>query len=314
MTVVTMDGTVLELNGALEKNNTGIDLRQLFIGSEGTLGVIAEATLKLCPLPDEAATRVCFFAVRDFRAVLELFRLARQGPFLISAFECLSAKCMREVEAFGLRAPFVPGDAGAAAGAYVLMEVEEQGSAGMEDWIAEAFELRASDGVELVLDGTMAQNSRERGTLWALRERVAEAVLHRDLDRGRSGIVHQQDLSVPIASLVDFFSDIETRYESAYPEFQVFIFGHIGDGNLHIFIRKPVGMADAEFHSRCEPSDTMLFELCAKHRGSVSAEHGVGILKKPALPYTRSAVELHYLRGLKQVLDPKGLLNPGKIL
>jgi FAD/FMN-containing dehydrogenase len=311
LTVVTMRGEVLRLNGALEKNNTGIDLRQLFIGSEGTLGIITEATLKLCPLPSEARTRVCLFAVRDFGAVLALFEKARRGPFTVSAFECLSDRCFREVLGFGLRSPFSAGAADSAS-AFVLLEAEEESADAMEAWLGEALALETAEG-PAVLDATMAQSPREKTELWALRERVAEAVMHREPARRKSGIVHQQDLSVPIASLVDFFGDIESRYAKAYPEFEVFIFGHIGDGNLHIFIRKPEGMATAEFESKCAASDTMLFELCEKFRGSVSAEHGVGLLKKPALRYTRSETELGYMRALKTALDPKGLLNPGKI-
>lgn len=304
LTVVTMGGEVLRLNGALEKNNTGIDLRQLFIGSEGTLGVITEAILKLCPLPEESRTQVCFFALRDFDAVLRLFTEARQAPFTLAAFECLSDRCLREVVKYGVRSPVDVGTGEA----YVVMEVEAEDGAAFETWLGSVFERESrTEGDPLVLDGTLALSPRERGELWAIRERVAESVM-------TGAEVHQQDLSVPIASLGPFFSDVEARYADAYPEFEVFIFGHIGDGNLHIFIRKPSTMASAAFHARCVESDTMLFELCRKFSGSVSAEHGVGVLKKSALPYTRSSTELAYLRRLKTAFDPKGLLNPGKMV
>jgi len=306
LTVVTMDGEVLRLNGALEKNNTGIDLRQVFIGSEGTLGVITEATLKLCPLPNDVKTRVCFFAVPGFGAVLKLFESARSGPFTISAFECLSDRCMDEVVKSGLRSPFVPGDAGVTAGAYVLMECEERDPDSMEEWLSGVLG-DSFGGSPLVIDATMAQSSRERAELWMLREHVAEAILNQ-------GETHQQDLSVPLVALGDFFSGVESRYAEAYPEFSVFIFGHIGDGNLHIFIRKPSTLSSEDFHRKCEQSDPILFELCQKFQGSVSAEHGIGLLKKSALRYSRSETELAYCRGLKQVFDPRGLLNPGKIL
>jgi len=297
LTVVLMSGEILRLNGALEKNNTGIDLRQVFIGSEGTLGVITEVVLKLCPLPREAQTHVCFFALENFAAVLKLFADARQGPFTLSAFECLSDRCLKEVVRMGLRSPVDPGEAEA----YVVMEVEAENGEAFETWLSDVF----SKG--LVRDGTLALSPKEKSEIWALRERVAESVM-------MGSEVHQQDLSVPIASLVDFFTDIESRYREAYPEFEVFIFGHIGDGNLHIFIRKPKALASDAFHLRCEASDTMLFELCQKFQGSVSAEHGVGLLKKPALPYTRSLGERTLLRGLKDAFDPLGLLNPGKIV
>jgi FAD/FMN-containing dehydrogenase len=301
LTVVLMSGEILRLNGALEKNNTGIDLRQLFIGSEGTLGVITEAVLKLCPLPREALTQVCFFAVRDFDAVLRLFADARRGPFTLSAFECLSDGCLREVLHHGLRSPVEVGTGNA----YVVMEVEAEDPPAFEAWLTALFEREGSDAQ--VLDGTLALSKKEQAEIWALRERVAEAVM-------LGSEVHQQDLSVPIAALGDFFSDVESRYAEAYPEFETFIFGHIGDGNLHIFIRKPADMARDAFHARCAESDTMLFELCRKFRGSVSAEHGVGLLKKPAVGYSRSEAEMNYVRALKRAFDPKGLLNPGKMV
>lgn len=303
LTVVTMDGEILRLNGALEKNNTGIDLRQVFIGSEGTLGVITEAILKLCPLPREEKTQVCFFALRDFAAVLRLFSEARKAPFALSAFECLSDRCLREVVRHGVRSPVEAG----VGEAYVVMEAETEDAAAFEAWLTGVFGGEGTgSGEPLVLDGTLALSPRERAELWALRERVAESVM-------TGAEVHQQDLAVPIAALAAFFSDVESRYAAAYPEFETFIFGHIGDGNLHIFIRKPAGMASDAFHARCAESDTMLFELCRKFAGSVSAEHGVGILKKPALPYSRSPGELALLRALKSVFDPRGLLNPGKL-
>lgn len=297
LTVVTMNGEVLRLNGALEKNNTGPDLRQVFIGSEGTLGVITEALLKLSPLPNEAKTRVCFFALEKFSRVIDLFAKARQSPMILSAFECLSRECLDEVVRHGLKSPFSTEDRGRV---YALVEIEETTPGSADAFIEAAFESG------LVLDGVQAQSPREKSELWALREQVAESILNRRE-------VHQQDLSVPILSLEGFAADIEARYAKAYPEFEVFIFGHIGDGNLHIFIRKPKEMESATFHARCAESDEMLFALTQKFQGSISAEHGIGLLKKPALPYSRSPEELVYLRGLKQAFDPKGLLNPGKI-
>jgi FAD/FMN-containing dehydrogenase len=304
LTAVRMDGEILRLNGALEKNNTGVDLRQLFIGSEGTLGVITEAILKLAPLPREERTQVCFFALRDFGAVLRLFAEARSAPFILAAFECFSDKCLREVVRDGGRSPVDVGTGEA----YVVMEAETEDASAFEAWLGKIFDWERETGKPpLVLDGTLALSSREKSDIWALRERVAESVM-------AGSEVHQQDLAVPIASLVAFFSDVEKRYIDAYPEFEVFIFGHIGDGNLHIFIRKPAAMASAAFHAKCAESDTMLFELCRKFAGSVSAEHGVGLLKKSALPYSRSPSEIAYLRALKSAFDPRGLLNPGKMV
>ena len=295
--VVTMNGDILDLNGALEKNNTGLDLRQLFIGSEGTLGIITEATLKLARIPEK--THVGFFSLKSFTEVLELFSMARRGPFVLSAFECLSAACFRSViSTTGLRNPFQDSDAGA----YVLMEIEGDGSSDeYEAWLQEVF------AQEKVIDGVAAQSTKEQHDLWRLREGVAESIM-----TGRE--VHQQDISVPISHLGVFAQSLQDRYATAYPEFEVFIFGHIGDGNLHVFIRKPDdGMTSADFHRRCEESDTDLFRFVQAHEGSVSAEHGIGVLKKSALPYSRDPREIEVFRGVKKVFDPLGLLNPGKI-
>lgn len=303
LTVVKMDGEILRLNGALEKNNTGIDLRQVFIGSEGTLGVITEAVLKLARLPDEAKTHVLFFALRDFSAVLGLFAEARKAAFTLSAFECLSARCLEVVLESGLRTPFLTKSSAGKSpeSVYALLEIEEDRPGELETWLESALLLNG------VVDAVGPQSPAERSSLWALRERVAEVILGR-------GETHQQDLSVPLVSLGSFFNDIEARYAIAYPEFEVFIFGHIGDGNLHIFIQKPKDLSASEFHQRCAESDTMLFELCQKFQGSVSAEHGIGLLKRPALHYSRSAADLALCRGLKAVFDPENLLNPGKMI
>ncbi len=295
--LVTMSGEILELNGDLEKNNTGYDLRQLVIGSEGTLGVVTEATLKLAPLVRE--TQVCFFAVEDMAAVIRLFASARKALSRLSAFECLSLECYQSaLSFFRLPAPVKP-----EGGAFVLLETEDPASdrEQLESWLSETFE------TGLVHDGVLAQSSREASELWKIREGVAESVLAR-------GMAHQHDVSVPISDLPEFSKQIAQKYARDYPEFEVFIFGHIGDGNLHIFIRKPETMDAAAFLARCKVSDSALFEFIRRFKGSVSAEHGIGLLKKAALPYSRPQLEIELLRGIKRVFDPQGLLNPGKIL
>lgn len=297
LTVVTMAGEILQLNGALEKNNTGMDLRQIFIGTEGTLGVVTEATLKLTPLPK--ASQVCFFALASFKNVLELFERARKGDFILSAFECLSAACFNEVKrhAPDLRTPFQKYQEGAVPDTYVLMETD---GGDLDSWLTQVFESG------LVLDGVLAQSPQEQQELWSIRERVAESILLKSE-------VHQQDISVAIRNLEAFTADLSERYRLGYPEFEVFIFGHIGDGNLHVFIRKPQAMSSEEFHRKCEASDGDLFRFVENYHGSISAEHGIGVLKKPALSFSRSPVELEYFRKLKIAFDPKNLLNPGKI-
>lgn len=305
LTAVTMDGTIHQFNGELEKNNTGFDFRQLLIGSEGTLAVVTEAVLKLAPLPRSRS--VFFFALPDFAAVIELFSFARAKIPNMSAFECLDRACLEKViDHFSLKEPVSLGiGAGnAEPQAFVLMEVENASVDESSEWLAEIFDQ------ELVSDGVMAQNDREARELWHYREGVAESILS-----GHD--VHQEDVSVPVAKLSDFYSQIHSRYGKAFGT-GVYFFGHIGDGNLHIFIQGPQSTAQANeretFLTRCKAIDLELFEVLKTFNGSVSAEHGIGLLKKHAIHFTRSPEEIELMRGLKRVFDPKGLLNPGKVL
>jgi len=182
---------------------------------------------------------------------------------------------------------------------FVLLEVESDDHD--QPWLTEIFES------DFVLDGVMAQNYREAEALWQYRESVAESILN-----GHD--VHQEDVSVPIAKLEAFYREIGARYAKAYPDFKVFFFGHIGDGNLHIFIQKPASLNKEEFMKSAKASDLELFQILGEYNGSVSAEHGVGLLKKHALHFTRSAAEMSLMRAIKKSFDPKGLLNPGKLI
>lgn len=293
--VVLASGEVLELNGALEKNNTGIDLRQLFIGSEGTLGVITEATLKLAPLPGPQS--VFLFAVPDVAAVLRLFRDARRAPLVLSAYEFFTDRCLARVQRHRkLRSPFE-----APSGCYVLMEAEASDAGAVEAWLGSLFERG------LVTDGTLAQGAAQAQELWTLREAISESL-------AATGLPHKNDISLPVARLEAFCGELESVFSARYPGWEICLFGHIGDGNLHVNVMKPDGMEKAEFLSHTKASDHAMFELVRKHAGSISAEHGVGLLKKDYLPYSRSPPELQLLRTLKRALDPLGILNPGKIL
>lgn len=294
--VVTGTGEVLELNGALEKNNTGYDLRQLFIGSEGTLGVITEATLKLTPLP--RGTDVFLFAVPDLDAVLRLFHAARHSPLTLLAYEFMTRRCVDLVcKVRGARDPFP----GSGAGCYVLLEVERPQVEGILDaWLGEVLQQ------DWVLDGTLAQSSQQAQEIWSLREGIAESLY-------RSGLPHKNDVSLPIASLTAFCAQMDRFFAARYPDWEVFLFGHIGDGNLHVNVLKPKDLDTATFHARTSEVDHALFALVKAHRGSISAEHGIGLLKKDYLSYTRSPAELALMRALKQTFDPHGILNPGKV-
>ena len=295
--VVLMSGEVLELNGALEKNNTGVDLRQLFIGSEGVLGVVTEATLKLAPLPGDS--RVALLAVPDLGGALRVFASARAAAgFELCAFEYFTDACLDAVlEETGGAPPLAERSP-----AYVLVELEPPpGGLGAEDrWLEGLFERG------LVRDGVLAESAAQGRLLWSLRERISETLTKR-------GFLHKNDVSVPVARLEAFTRDMAEAFRARYPDFEIFLFGHVGDGNLHVNVMQPGHLSKEAFLATCAEADTLLFELIQRHGGSISAEHGIGLLKKAFLHFSRTEAELRLFRGLKEVLDPKGLLNPGKI-
>jgi FAD/FMN-containing dehydrogenase len=296
--VVTMNGDILELNGALEKNNTGTDLRQLFIGSEGTLGIVTEATLKLSRLPRELD--VFFFAVDDMAAVLDLFHEARRAPFSLMAFETLTQNCLEAVqEHLRLKSPFAQ-----TYGAYVLMEVERPDSTDAKAMLDTWLEGLAEKG--LIQDGTIAQSPREARDLWMIREGTSESIYSR-------GLLHKNDIALPVSSLVPFVKEMMSFFSTRYQDLEIYFFGHIGDGNLHVNTLKPAAMDKEAFLKTCAETDRVLFEIIRKYQGSISAEHGIGLLKKDALGFSRSPAEIELMKGIKKVLDPHNLLNPGKI-
>jgi FAD/FMN-containing dehydrogenase len=290
--VVLASGRVLDIGGALEKDNTGLDLRQLFIGSEGTLGVVTEATLKLARIP--GAARVMLFGVRDVASVLALFREVRgAGPVTIDAYEFFSQRCLDRLVAHRkLRLPL-----DAPADFYVLLEAE----GASDEWLAGVL----ASG--LVVDGTIAQHASQARDLWALREGISESL-------SATGLPHKNDIALPIAALDAFCRELEELFARRYPGWEICLFGHVGDGNLHINVMKPEAMAREEFFTKTKDADRDLFALVERHHGSISAEHGIGLLKKPFLGFSRSPAELDVMRAVKRALDPNGILNPGKIL
>jgi FAD/FMN-containing dehydrogenase len=293
--VVLPSGEIIAPGGALEKNNSGLDLRQLFIGSEGTLGVITAATLKLTRKP--ASLDVMLFATAGLAAVLALFREARRGPFAISAYEFFTEACLTRLRRHRtVAAPF-----GEAHSHYVLIEVEAGDRAALEAWIANLFE------AHFVEDGVMAQHAREAAELWTLREGISESL-------SATGFPHKNDIAIPVAALEGFTGELEALFARRYPGWEICLFGHIGDGNLHVNVMKPDGMAKEAFLEKTHEVDRAIFELVGAHQGSISAEHGIGLLKKPYLGFTRSEAELEVMRAVKRALDPMNRMNPGKIL
>jgi FAD/FMN-containing dehydrogenase len=292
--VVLGSGELLDCDTALEKNNTGLDLRQLFIGSEGTLGVVTEATLKLARLPRRLD--VLLLAAADLPGVVRLFRETRASPFTLSAYEMFTQACLARVLAHRkLRPPFE-----APASHYVLVELEDADDAELEAWVQSLFERG------IVQDGTLAQNAAEARDLWALRESISESL-------SATGFPHKNDIALPVAALEAFCGSLADVFTRRYPEWEICLFGHIGDGNLHVNVMKPEALDKASFLARVKEADRDLFDLVRTHGGSVSAEHGIGLLKKPWLAWTRSPAEIAAMRAVKKALDPGGVLNPGKI-
>ena len=216
------------------------------------------------------------------------------------AFETLTNNCLEAVQGhLAVKSPFDK-----KYGAYVLMEVERPSSPDaqsvLDAWLGSLFENN------LVLDGTIAQSPREARDLWSLREGISESIY-------QVGFLHKNDIALPIAALESFIKEMYAMFTKRHSEFEIYLFGHIGDGNLHVNTMMPKGMERDVFLKACHEADLDLFALVQKYQGSISAEHGIGLLKKEWLKYSRSGPEMAILRSLKKGLDPQNLLNPGKI-
>lgn len=311
--VVVASGECLRLGGALVKNNTGYDLRQLFIGAEGTLGIVVEATLRLTAPPPGVVVALC--AVPDEGRVLELFARVQRAGLVLQAFECFDAGCLRHVlahrgsskEGAGV-GPFDPPSP-----QHALIEVEvpqagaqdrEAAREATQDALAECLAAAQEDGT--ITDAVLAQSAQQARELWALREDTSES-MHRHRP-------HKSDVAVPVAVLPRFLAEWKALVARELPGVEAVVFGHIGDGNLHLNILRAPGEDPAAFVARCKAFDAKSYALVAEHEGSVSAEHGIGLLKREYLHFSRSPGELQMMRAIKQALDPQGIFNPGKVL
>lgn len=296
LTVVTGSGEILELNRGLVKNNAGYDLRQLFIGSEGTLGLIVDATIQLTRPPQNLTALV--LGVPDFDAMMAVFRHFNEGMPL-TAFEFFSELALQKVVSHtGLPRPFAE-----ACPYYALIEFEAPGEADAERAMS-LFESAVESG--WVLDGVMSQSIEQLQNLWRLREDISETI--------STWTPYKNDISSVVSQVPSLLASVEQVVTEAYPDFEIVWFGHIGDGNVHLNILKPDDLDVATFHSQCHGVSPAIFDQVKAHGGSVSAEHGVGLLKKDYLGYSRSEAELALMRGIKQQFDPNGIMNPGKVL
>ncbi len=302
MKVILADGERLDLGGALEKDNTGIDLRQLFVGSEGTLGVIAELTLRLCPPP--AAQKVALCRLDRELAVLELFSRLRASGLTLSAFECFDRASLERVLAHRTvrTGPFEESGT-----QHVLVEViceDVSGAEAMEDRLMN--ELADAQEAGEISDALLAAGSKQEAALWAWREDISES-LH-----GHSP--HKADVSVPVAKIGSFIERWRREVAQWIPEVPSVIFGHVGDGNLHLNLLRPQEITPEEFLRKMRDFDEITYALVGSYSGSISAEHGIGLLKREHLHYSRSPREIDAMRSIKRALDPHGIMNPGKVL
>lgn len=295
LTVVTGNGDIIELNKGLIKNNAGYDLRQLFIGAEGTLGFICEATMQLCRQPGEL--NVLVLGVPEFRAIMEVLKTFQQEIDL-TAFEFFSEKAMQKVIAHTqLPRPFET-----EAEFYALLEFEAENEAVMEQ-VMGLFETCVEQG--WVLDGVISQSQQQAKNLWRLREDISETIT--------PWTPYKNDISTIVSKVPGFLEDVDAVVSKNYPDFEVIWFGHIGDGNLHLNILKPEELSREEFLEKCHHVSKWVFEIVEKNQGSISAEHGVGLLKKDFLQYSRSEAEIAMMQGVKAVFDRNGIMNPSKM-
>jgi FAD/FMN-containing dehydrogenase len=285
---VLPDGRIWNGLRALRKDNTGYDLKQLFIGAEGTLGVITAAVLKLHPKPTASAT--AWIAVENPRRTVELLTHLREtcGERL-TAFELLPRTCVDAVLAHRpeIRDP-IPGGAW-----HVLVELADSGSgAALHDRLEQAL------ACDLVLNAVIAKSDAESKALWAIRETVPEAQF--------SNVKH--DISVAVSKVPDFIERAAQAVESAYPGVPIYCFGHVGDGNLHY------NVGDAALVAHRDNVNRIVYAVVDELGGSISAEHGLGQLKREEITRHKDPLEMELMRSVKRALDPRGLMNPGKVL
>jgi len=293
--LVTGSGELLDLGRGLVKNNTGYDLKQLVIGAEGTLGVVVEATMRLSAPPGDSAVMV--LGTPDMASVMAVLADFRSA-LTLHAFEFFSELALDKVVAHqSLQRPFAT-----AAPYYALLEFECAG-AEMLDRAMARFEHCVEQG--WVLDGTVSQSVAQAEALWRLREDISETISR--------WTPYKNDISTVVSQTPQFLAAVEDVVNRHYPDFEIVWFGHIGDGNVHLNILKPDELSQEEFQRRCGEVSRWVFEIVQRHGGSVSAEHGVGLLKKDYLHYSRSQTEIDIMRQIKRAFDPHGIMNPGKI-
>ncbi|MFN7096069.1 MAG: FAD-binding oxidoreductase [Gammaproteobacteria bacterium] len=294
LNVITGNGDLLQLNKGLIKNACGYDLRHLFIGSEGTLGFITEAIIKLTIPPKE--TKVVLFTIPEKQYLLELLPIFR-GYLSITAFEFFSDAALTHViRHFTLPHPFEK-----MSPYYILLEYES-------NQISDDFVLGQTESSirkHLINDAIISQHLKQYIELWALRENISMTLAQY--------FPYKYDISVPPIKIPRFIEDVDAFFNKNHPDFNIIWFGHIGDGNLHLNILKPDDMSPVNFFNQCDEASTFVYSLIEHYHGSISAEHGIGLLKKKFLHYTKNEKEIEYMYSIKKIFDRNNIMNPGKI-
>lgn len=300
--VVLPSGEVWNGLRGLRKDNTGYDLKHLFIGAEGTLGIVTAATLKLFPRP--TATATAWLAVPTPAKAVELLgRLRDAAGDRVSAFELVGR------QALDLVLQHIPGARDPLAAVYpwyVLVEMTD--SSGQADLAALLEDVLAQVQLEgCLLDGVVAISDQQAAELWRLRENISEA-------QKREGFSIKHDISVPVSAIPEFLERAGQALEGCYPGIRIVAFGHVGDGNLHYNQSRPARDENAAFIGRTAEVGQVVHDIVHALNGSISAEHGIGQLKRDLLVRYKSPVELALMQGIKRALDPEGIMNPGKVL
>jgi FAD/FMN-containing dehydrogenase len=296
--VVLAVGRVLPMLKTLHKDNSGYDLKQIFIGAEGTLGIVTAASLRLFPHPAQMVT--AFTALPSPAAALTLLgHIQAHTGGLLSSFELISRRTLELVLRHipGTRDPLA-----APSPWYVLMEISGGAGASLETLTQSALEEAMAE--DLVTDAAVAQNQAQARSFWHMRESMSEA-------EKREGTSIKHDISVPVASIPAFIEEATATVVKKFPGARPVCFGHMGDGNLHFNFNAPPGQ-DTAFAKEWDEMQLTVHDIVKRYNGSFSAEHGIGQMKRDLLPRYKSSEELDAMRALKAAFDPKNILNPGK--
>jgi len=298
--VVLADGRILNGLSKLKKDNTGYDLRNLFIGAEGTLGIITAATLRLFPKP--RAIETAFVGLKSPADALKLLSISQnEAAGSLTSFELLAdiAVDFSVRHGIDIRAPLASQHPW-----YVLMELSSS-----RDDARSTLEAILGEGMEqgIVDDAVIAANLSQRSAFWKLRDEMSAA------QKPEGGSI-KHDISVPVAAVPAFIAEANAAVVKLIPGARPVPFGHLGDGNIHYNVSQPIGANAADFLARWHDVNAVVFDIVLRMGGSISAEHGIGVLKRDELPEVKDKVAIELMRAIKSMLDPLGIMNPGKVL